>query len=246
MHKSLAQIGNLDCTIVRSSQSDEPATSVVILCHGFGAPGTDLVSIADQLIEAGKGLEQTEFIFPQAPIEIDPMFDSRAWWMLDMVKIQELMEKGEFREFGSSNPPELPARRQAINEIIADAKSRHRIDDSKIILGGFSQGSMLSLDVALNYSGNLGGLILWSSAFISQDTWTELATQHEPMKIFQSHGTLDPILPYAGAEFLAQTLAELGHQVEFCKFVGQHQIPMEGLIAVNRMVIEATGTSTNA
>lgn len=246
MHKSLAQIGNLDCTIVRSTQTNQPATSVVILCHGFGAPGTDLVGIADQLIEAGTGLDQTEFIFPQAPIELDPMFDSRAWWMLDMVKIQELMAKGEFREFGSSKPPELPERRKAITEIINDAKTRHQIDDSKIILGGFSQGSMLSLDVALNFPGTLGGLILWSCAFINQEAWTELATHHAPMKIFQSHGTLDPILPYAGAEVLAKTLSDLGHQVEFCKFVGQHQIPMEGLIAVNRMVVEATGTSRTA
>ena len=245
MHKSLAQIGNLDCTIVRQSDEDPTTNSVVILCHGFGAPGTDLVSIAEQLIEAGRGLEHTEFIFPQAPIELDPMFDSRAWWMLDMVKIQELMAKGEFREFGSSKPPELPDQRKSITDIILDAKSRHQIDDGKIILGGFSQGSMLSLDVALNYPGTLGGLILWSCAFINEEAWTELATQHAPMKLFQSHGTLDPLLPYAGAEVLAKKLSELGHQVEFCKFVGQHQIPMEGLIAVNRMVLEATEASTN-
>lgn len=241
MHKSLANIGNLDCTLVRNAESSTPAKSVVILCHGFGAPGTDLVGIAQQLLEAGQGLEDTEFIFPSAPIELDPMFESRAWWMLDMMKIQELMAKGEFREFGSSKPPELPERRQAITEIIEDAKSRHQLNDSNIILGGFSQGSMLSLDVALNYPGTLGGLVLWSCAFINEQTWTELAKSREPMNVFQSHGTLDPILPFAGAEYLGKSLAEFGHNVEFCKFEGQHQIPIEGYIAVNRFVLAAEG-----
>lgn len=238
MHSSVANIGELDCTIVRSNDSTDEVNSVVILCHGFGAPGTDLVGIAQQLFEAGKGLDSVEFIFPQAPIELEPMFDSRAWWMLDMEKIQELMNKGEFREFGSSKPPELPKRRASIIQIIEDAKSRHDIDDSQIILGGFSQGSMLSLDVALNYPGTLRGVILWSCAFINEEAWTELAKQRDSMNIFQSHGTLDPILPYAGAEYLGRTLAEHGHEVEFCKFEGQHQIPMEGLIAVNKMAIQ--------
>ncbi len=238
MHKSIANIGELECTIVRSTQSETAAKSVVILCHGFGAPGTDLVGIAQQLFEAGKGLEEVEFIFPQAPIELDPMMDSRAWWMLDMDKIQELMTKGEFREFGSSKPPELPEQRGAIIKIIEDAKSRHNLDDSQIILGGFSQGSMLALDVALNHPGTLGGVILWSCAFINEEAWTELAKQRDKMNVFQSHGTLDPILPYEGAEVLGRSLAEFGHQVEFCKFEGQHQIPMEGLIAVNKMAIQ--------
>lgn len=237
MHQSNATIGNLDCTLVRQAESDSPAKSAVILCHGFGAPGTDLVGIAQQLFQAGQGLEHTEFIFPSAPIELDPMFDSRAWWMLDMDKIQELMAKGEFREFGSSKPPELPERRASIIEIIKDAKSRHNLEDANIVLGGFSQGSMLSLDVALNYPGTLGGLVLWSSAFINEEAWTELAKSHAPLNIFQSHGTIDPILPFAGAERLGKTLAELGHQNEFCKFEGQHQIPIEGYIAVNKFVL---------
>lgn len=236
MHKSTATIGNLECTLVRAVQTDKPAKAVVVLCHGFGAPGTDLVGIAVQLISATDQLEDVEFIFPQAPIELDPMFESRAWWMIDIEKIQQLMAKGEFRELGQSKPPELPERRASIIGIIEDAKARHQLPDSAIVIGGFSQGSMLSMDVALHHAGQLGGVILWSSALIHQELWTELAQQHTPINIFQSHGTVDPILPYSGAEMLRDMLMESGHQVEFHSFQGQHEIPMEGLMAVIQML----------
>ena len=230
-------IGNLDCVFGRSKKANEeklPAKVAVILCHGFGAPGTDLLGISPEVAkQSAQAMDEVEYIFPAAPIELDPMFESRAWWMIDVDKIQQLMAKGEFRELGSSTPAELPTCRQAIIEIIEDAKIRHEIDDSKVVLGGFSQGSMLALDVGLNHSKPLGGLILWSSALINQAEWTERAGTQESLHIFQSHGTIDPILPFAGAELLREMLKENGHDVEFLRFAGPHTIPEEGYDAVH-------------
>ena len=49
---------------------------IVVLVHGFGAPGDDLVPLADE-ISAPAG---TRFVFPAAPLSLGP--DSRAWWMI--------------------------------------------------------------------------------------------------------------------------------------------------------------------
>ena len=56
---------------------------LVVLLHGFGAPGDDLVPLSEYL-DAPTG---TRFLFPEAPISIPMGFgDYRAWWMVDMAR----------------------------------------------------------------------------------------------------------------------------------------------------------------
>lgn len=233
---SRKRIGELNCVVCRREDSEIPAKAVAVICHGFGAPSTDLVGICAEIAGQSEfALEEVEYIFPAGPMKLDN-YDSSAWWMIDMEKIQKLMEKGEFREFGNSSPELLPTRRDEIIAIINDAKERHGIEDSQIIVGGFSQGSMLALDVALHHDGVLGGVVLWSSAFINEEEWTEAAAQQKPLNIFQSHGQIDPILPHAGAESLRDMLIENKHEVEFSSFHGQHTIDATGITAVNKFL----------
>jgi phospholipase/carboxylesterase len=49
------------------------------------------------------------------------------------------------------------------------------------------------------------------------------------LPVLQSHGTFDPILPYAGAEALRKLLQECKLEVEFHRFDGPHTIPYKGL-----------------
>ena len=230
------KIGELECVVCRKEDTATPAKAVAIICHGFGAPSTDLVNICGEVAgESEFALDEVEYIFPSGPIKLDN-YDSSAWWMIDMEKIQQLMMEGKFREFGNSSPELLPVRRDEIIAIIEDAKQRHGIGDSQIIVGGFSQGSMLSLDVALNHDSVLGGVVLWSCAFINEEKWTQQAAKQAPLKIFQSHGEIDPILPHAGAETLRDMLVENNHSVEFSSFHGQHTIGQSGIAAVNKFL----------
>ncbi len=53
---------------------------------------------AAELFAARPGeLAHVRFVFPAAPIQMDPtgMYDSRAWWPIDMIKLQSMMESGE-------------------------------------------------------------------------------------------------------------------------------------------------------
>ncbi|MEM7457176.1 MAG: hypothetical protein AAF456_22735, partial [Planctomycetota bacterium] len=165
------------------------------------------------------------FIFPAAPVHLDPMFDSRAWWMIDIEKIQDLMARGEVREMRTTSPAELPDCRMRINEVIEFARKNYGVSASQIVIGGFSQGSMLSTDVALNYKEPLGGLIVWSGALICEEQWTAAAGNQIGLSVAQSHGRLDPVLPFAGAEYLREMLTAGGHEVRFAAFDGQHAIP---------------------
>src|SRR5690349_5665654 len=73
----------------RRGGGDGPA---ILLCHGFGAPGDDLVSLA-QVIDTGAGVR---WFFPEAPRTVDfgHGMTGRAWWLIDMMRRQELILRG--------------------------------------------------------------------------------------------------------------------------------------------------------
>lgn len=221
-------IGQLNCTSVQMDNA-APPTSIAIFCHGFGAGGTDLVSLAHELVELKPNLATTRFVFPAAPLELEPGYDSRAWWLIDMEKLQRLMTNGEFRELRNESPDRLPICRTMICEIIGQLKQQYKLASNKIFVGGFSQGAMLSTDVALHHPEPLGGLIVWSGALINEADWKRAAAKQSPLKIVQTHGTLDPILPIFGAEALREMLTESKHAVRFESFTGPHTIPPIGL-----------------
>jgi phospholipase/carboxylesterase len=230
--KTVETIGELDCVVVNQLNNTSPAAAV-ILCHGFGAPGTDLVSLGREFMSVDPKLEKAIYYFPEAPIMLDPGYDARAWWMIDVEKIQELMASGQTRELRSTSPDNLPFCRDAIFQLIEHIKQTHMLAAEKIIVGGFSQGSVLSTDVALNYPEALGGLIVWSGALICEADWTAAAKSKEQagqtLPVIQTHGMADPIVPLAGSEDLRDMLVANGFSVEYKTFDGQHTIPMEGL-----------------
>ncbi len=224
----IERIGELDCRIVCPTESPR---GLVVLCHGFGAPGTDLVSLGQEFQNVEPELKELAFVFPQGPMELDPYFDSRAWWMIDVEKLQTLMATGEFRELSDSKPAELETRRNQIIVVIDALRERYSLTAQNAVVGGFSQGAMLTTDVALSYPEPLGGLIVWSGALINQHEWTNAASKKTKLDIVQSHGRTDPILPFFGAEALRDMFQQCGQNVNFVPFNGPHTIGREAIAA---------------
>ena len=235
VEKTEVKIGELNCTLVKHEACQTPSTAV-ILCHGFGAPSTDLVNLADAIMKSGKAQQNAVYIFPAAPIQLDPLFDSRAWWRIDIEKIQNLMMNGETREMRGESPDLLPQRRIELTYVIDHCRHEYSLPASKIVVGGFSQGSMLATDVALHYPEALGGLIVWSGALINSDLWTTQAAQQSPLRIFLSHGIIDPILPIDGARALKEMFESSHHQVEYIEFNGPHSIPMNAIKLAGKLI----------
>jgi phospholipase/carboxylesterase len=222
------KIGQLDCVLVQHPTMIEPE-AIVVLCHGFGAPGQDLVPIAAELVQTRPEAAKALFVFPAAPLELDPDFDGRAWWMIDVERLQYLMAIGQTREMRNANPPELKECREMLTGLIEQLKVRWRLPSSRMIVGGFSQGSMLTTEVALHYPERLGGLIVWSGALICEEDWKAAATKQQPLNVIQTHGRHDIILSHAGALDLKTMLDQAGHHVKFRDFNGPHTIPLEGI-----------------
>ena len=198
----------------------------VILMHGYGAPGDDLVSLGG-VIEAPVG---TRFLFPEAPSLLGAggmfdMGDARAWWDIDVGRFQRAMMRGTIDEVMDEVPPGMSAATESVAAMLDALEEESKSTGSRMVLGGFSQGSMLALDVALRTKRHFAGLALLSSTLLAKHEWVPLMAARAGLKTFQSHGTEDPILPYPIAEKLRHALVDAGLEVSFTSFDGGHGIP---------------------
>ncbi|MDR4478619.1 MAG: hypothetical protein R3B37_02550 [Nitrospira sp.] len=209
---------------------------LVVLLHGFGAPGDDLVPLSEYL-DAPTG---TRFVFPEAPISIPMGFgDSRAWWMIDMARIQADRAAGTVRDISNDIPRGLTDARGRMKTFLDDLHGKFGADPARTILGGFSQGAMLSCDALLHSTQPYAGLIQLSGTLVAKQEWGPLLLKRKGLPLFQSHGTQDPILPYVMAERLRDEFLQAGMMVEWLPFRGGHEIPEPVLRKLGSFLLKA-------
>ena len=210
------------------SAGDTPLT--VVLMHGYGAPGDDLVGLGGA-IAAPVG---TTFLFPEAPSGITGAAadmtlteEGRAWWQIDIARYQRAAMLGTLEKLVEDVPEGLAEARASVVAML-DAYERETSTESKrIVLGGFSQGSMLALDVALHTPRPLAGLAVLSGTLLASKEWLPRMAARKDLPVFQSHGRRDPILPFPVAERLRHELENAGLRVSFTSFDDGHGIPPE-------------------
>ena len=198
----------------------DDAKLTVILLHGFGAPGDDLVSLAQYFDIPAR------FVFPAAPLPLGGMYgDARAWWMLDLARLEAQLRSGNPHDRSAELPDGLSAAREQVSRLVDQVAARFATTDDRIVLGGFSQGAMVSLDVALHRANRLAGVVLLSGTLIAESEWAPRMTKLAGVPVFQSHGRGDAMLPFVVAETLRDKLKAAGALVEWHPFVGGHEIP---------------------
>ena len=195
---------------------------VIILLHGFGAPGNDLVPLADVLnVPTG-----TRFVFPEGPLTLSfgPR-DARAWWLIDMARMAQDQAAGRPRDLSNEIPKGLAPARDTMLTFLKEVERQFGADPRKTVLGGFSQGAMLTCDAMLHTDRPYAGLVQLSGNLLAQPIWSPLMPKRKGLPVFQSHGVQDEILPYIGASRLRDTLSQSGLAVEWHRFRGGHEIP---------------------
>lgn len=227
----LFQAGPLRVRAFRNDDHDAPA---IVLCHGYGAPGDDLVPLA-RATDAGR----TRWFFPEAPLALDLEYgsDARAWWPVDMLRLQMELGRGR-RSWDPATTPEgmLDAR----DKLIACLRSlieEQGLDPARTILGGFSQGAMIATDVVLTSDLGFHNLAILSGSHVSSARWSDALLKRvalgspggSELHVLQSHGRNDLILPFAIAEALQRELVAAGAISSFVPFHGAHEIRPEVL-----------------
>lgn len=246
------EFGGLSVAI--TGGSDGPGSSeggpLVVLLHGFGASGRDLVPLAQFLpVPAG-----TRFAFPAAPLSLGGGFDigmgdfglmdSRAWWMIDLERMQRRLlgaSSGDYSALTQDIPEGLAAARQQLGKALDEMEQALSVPPGKLVLGGFSQGAMLAMDLALRTERPLAGLLLMSGALICEKEWLPKMPARRGLPVMQSHGRQDPLLPFVVAEQLRDHLRTAGLAIEFCPFSGGHEIPPPVLKAASSLINKALG-----
>ncbi|MDY7226749.1 alpha/beta hydrolase [Hyalangium rubrum] len=233
MRRVSTRLGELDCQLVDALPEGASPTLAIVLCHGFGAPATDLVPLASELMALKPQLAgQARFVFPAAPLSLAElgMPSGRAWFHLPM---EVLMGKQrDWTQYSREVPEGLPAARRAVMSVVSALSAATKLPYGRIILGGFSQGGMVTTDVALRLEERPAGLCILSGTLIAQEEWKARAAGRKELPVFQGHGEYDDILPFHAAERLYKLLKEAGLSVDFFPFDGPHTIAPEELRAL--------------
>jgi len=222
----MRQLGKIHCQEINKDDN----APWVILFHGYGADCNDLFSLG-QMITTKK---TCNWLFPNGPLEvpIGPAWTGRAWWNIDMMELQQSMQTGKPRDFSQEIPMGLPKARDMAFELIRQLK----VPWNKIVLGGFSQGAMLATDLYLRAPETPAGLALMSGTLLSQSEWTPLIAKRKDQKFFQSHGQMDQVLDFKGAQKLETVLNQNGMKGSLLSFRGGHEIPPQVLTKMGEYI----------
>ncbi|MEC9283348.1 MAG: hypothetical protein VX642_11590 [Bdellovibrionota bacterium] len=220
----MANYGPFQCKNFQylSVLSDKTEGVDVVLFHGFGADMSDLFPLTNYLHSS----KTKNFYFPNGVIKAPGMPMGRAWFPIDVEALEKAMMTGSHRNFDRPIPQEIHGLCSKIEESLINELN---LDPSKTIIGGFSQGAMISMNLILNSPYKFKALIQMSGTFLERNYWLKKMQQKEKMNIFLSHGFQDALLNPKDAEDLAASLTENGHNVYSKFFQGGHEIPLDVL-----------------
>lgn len=212
MRETEITLAGLETRIV---EPDERTDASIVLLHGYAMDSSDLAPFARSLNLPAR------FFFPRGPHEMTPK--GRAWWPIDVDARERALSRGA-RDLASECPAGLPAARARIESLVADI--RERFSPARLIVGGFSQGGMLSCDHVLHSASTIDGLVLLSASRLNFAEWRKRSERLRDLPVFVSHGERDDDLSFAAGERLRDFLVESGSRTHWARFDGGHEIPL--------------------
>jgi phospholipase/carboxylesterase len=121
---------------------------------------------------------------------------------------------------------------------LLDAQRAADFPTEQTILSGFSQGCLMTIEVGLRYPHLFAGLV-GISGYVHEpeESIRDLAPLAKQQRILITHGTQDPIIPFAAVRQQIQQLKDAGIQIEWHEFVKAHTIAGETELSVIRKFI---------
>jgi phospholipase/carboxylesterase len=185
---------------------------LVILLHGLGANGNDLIGLAPYWARL---LPTAEFLSPNAPFPCD-MAPYGYQWFSSQDRSPAAVLVG------------VRAAAPFLDAFIDTALAERGLDDGDLALVGFSQGTMMSLFVGLRRAKPAAGILGFSGRLLAPELLASELRSRPPTLLV--HGTADPLVPYESLAAAEAALTEAGVPVETltCPGIG-HSIDENGL-----------------
>jgi phospholipase/carboxylesterase len=200
-----------------SGPSQRPASGgkprqLVILLHGLGADGNDLIGLAPYW---AKLLPDAEFLAPNAPFPCDMAPFGYQWFSFQSREL-DAIEAG----VRAAAPP--------LDVYIDEALAARGLSERELALVGFSQGTMMALHVGLRRADPVAGIVGYSGALIGGAALPGEIRSRPPVLLI--HGEADEIVPVGAMSMAERTLKAAGISVATLSRPGlPHSIDEEGL-----------------
>lgn len=189
-----------------------PPRQLVILLHGVGADGNDLINLSQTM---GQALPHARFVAPNGPEPCDMAPMGYQWFSL-----QDRDPARMLRGIQRSAP--------LVNAFIDAELAKEGLDDQHLALLGFSQGTMMSLYVAPRRSTQMAGVLGYSGALLGGDALAGEAKSKPP--VFLIHGDADQVVPVQALHGAVAELQSAGISVQWSVRPGlPHGIDPEGM-----------------
>lgn len=170
--------------------SGDPPRHIVLLLHGYGSNGEDLIGLAAQWRHMLPG---ALFLAPNAPQRCGGW--GYQWWPLDAYSPQALASGAR-----SAAP--------AVDAFIDRKLEQYGLTEAQLALVGFSQGTMMALHVGLRRPRQVAGILGYSGALTGV---AELATEAKGKpSVLLVHGSADQIVPVTALHQAERELQRLG------------------------------------
>ena len=193
----------------------------IILLHGFGSDENDLFSFAPELPE------NSHIISLKAPIPMKPY--GNAWYNIYFDNTD-----GKF-----SDTEQAIASRDLIARCIDDVVDKYKVDKDNVTLLGFSQGTILSLAVALSFPEKIKNVI-GLSGYINEDILKKGYAENDfsKLKVYSSHGSVDQVIPIDWARKTKPFLDKLGIECTFSEFPVGHGVAPQNFYELKDWLLE--------
>ncbi len=183
--------------IVRERPASGAAVGALVLFHGRGADEHDLFPLLDGLDPE----RRFDGFTPRGPLSLPP--GGAHWYVVPRV--------------GYPDPPTFWASYELVSEWLAS------LPHSQLVLGGFSQGCVMSLALGLG-SGRRPTAICGFSGFIPVVEGWELDTSRPLPPVALGHGTFDPVIPVQFGRAARDTLVAAGAEVLYEEYPLPHTL----------------------
>lgn len=168
---------------------------IVLLLHGYGSNGADLISLAPHW---QRNLPDALFLAPNAPQRVSNQSSGYQWWPLSAFTPQALASGA-----ASAAP--------AIEAFIDRKLKQYGLTEASLAIVGFSQGTMMALHVGLRRPRKVAAIIGYSGMLTGGRDLSHLPITKPPVLLI--HGSADPIVPVAALHAAKMELEHLGVDV---------------------------------
>jgi phospholipase/carboxylesterase len=168
---------------------------IVLLLHGYGSNGADLISLAPHWQRA---LPDALFLAPNAPQRLGSMAAAYQWWPLTAFTPAALASGA-----ASAAP--------AIDAFIDRKLHQYGLTDASLAIVGFSQGTMMALHFGLRRTHPVAAIVGYAGMLTGAHALSHLAITKPPVLLV--HGSADPVVPVAALHEAQSALEHLGIEV---------------------------------